>query len=664
VFAKILIANRGEIACRIERTAARLGVRTIAVYSDADAGARHVLEAGEAIRIGPAPPLESYLRIDRIVEAARATGAEAIHPGYGFLAENAAFAEACASAGLVFIGPPPAAIRAMGSKSAAKALMHSAGVPIVPGYHGGDQAPATLEREAAAIGFPVLLKPVAGGGGKGMRIVPAAGEFRAALEAARREAAGAFGDDRMLIERCLARPRHIEIQIFCDARGNAVHLFERDCSIQRRHQKIIEEAPAPGLDEARRSAMGEAALAAARAVGYIGAGTVEFLVDTGGAFYFMEMNTRLQVEHPVTEEVTGQDLVEWQLRIAAGEPLPLDQARLRLDGHAIEVRLYAEDPARDFLPSTGRLLRLGFPAASVNVRIETGLRTGDTVTIHYDPMIAKLIVRDRDRAGAVRRLRDALREVRIAGLTTNVSFLASIAAHPAFADGACDTGFLDRADLAPASPPAVDAEVVALASLATLLGRRDAAERARRASADPGSPWHGDDAWRLNAAPAERLRFLDEGREIEVTAVARDRGWRLEVSGAMFEASGTLGDGGALFADLDGHRLRAAVVREGLQLVVFRDGTSCRLALPDAFAVAADAAALAGALTAPMPGRVVSVRVRAGDWVARGAPLLILEAMKMEHTLTAPAAGTVQSLRCAVDDVVEAGAELLLLAPD
>ncbi|HSK40851.1 MAG TPA: acetyl-CoA carboxylase biotin carboxylase subunit, partial [Arenibaculum sp.] len=466
MFSKILIANRGEIACRVIRTARHMGIRTVAVHSEADAGALHVDMADEAWLIGPPPARESYLRIDAILDVARRSGAEAIHPGYGFLSENAAFADACGQAGIVFVGPPADAIRAMGGKSEAKALMEPAGVPLVPGYHGAGQDPELLRREAEAIGFPLLIKASAGGGGKGMRVVAAAGEFDAQLAGARREAASAFGDERVLLEKYLTRPRHVEIQVFADRHGNCVYLFERDCSIQRRHQKVVEEAPAPALPPGTRQRMGEAAVAAARAIGYVGAGTVEFLLDEDGAFYFMEMNTRLQVEHPVTEMITGQDLVEWQFRVAAGEPLPVGQDDLAISGHAIEVRVYAEDPARDFLPQTGRLDHLAFPEPGPHVRIDAGVRAGDRISIHYDPMIAKLIVWDHDRPAAVRRLRAALGATQIAGLNANVGFLSAIAAHPAFLAADLDTRFIERhhADLLPAQAPA-DATTLALGSL-------------------------------------------------------------------------------------------------------------------------------------------------------------------------------------------------------
>jgi 3-methylcrotonyl-CoA carboxylase alpha subunit len=494
MFSKILIANRGEIACRVIRTARRLGLTTVAVYSEADAGALHVELADEAWPIGPAPARESYLNAGAILGAARASGAEAVHPGYGFLSENADFAEACEEAGLVFIGPPAAAIRAMGSKAAAKALMAEQGLPLVPGYHGEAQDTGRLAREAERIGFPVLLKASAGGGGRGMRVVESAAELPRALEAARREAKGAFGDDRILIEKYLARPRHIEVQVFADRFGNTVHLFDRDCSIQRRYQKVIEEAPAPGLDPGLRAGMAEAAIAAARAVNYVGAGTVEFMF-ADNAFYFMEMNTRLQVEHPVTEAVTGEDLVEWQLRVAAGERLPKPQEELALTGHAIEARLYAEDPERQFLPQTGRLDALRLPPPEL-ARVDTGVREGDAISPYYDPMIAKLIVHGEDRAAALARLGQALAQTAVLGLTTNLAFLARLAKHPDFTAAALDTGFIERHRdaLCPGrqSPPA---DIVAAAALSRLLLRAESARRAALASADPYSPWHSRQGW-------------------------------------------------------------------------------------------------------------------------------------------------------------------------
>ncbi|GEJ55988.1 acetyl-CoA carboxylase biotin carboxylase subunit [Anaeromyxobacter diazotrophicus] len=664
MFDKILIANRGEIACRVLRTARRLGVRTVAVYSDADAGAQHVAQADEAYRIGPAPARQSYLDADAILEAARRSGARAVHPGYGFLSENAAFAEACAAAGLVFIGPPAAAIRAMGSKSAAKRLMGEAGVPLVPGYHGEDQAPDRLAREAARIGWPVLVKASAGGGGKGMRAVSDAAAFQDALAGAKREALASFGDDRVLLERYLTRPRHVEIQVFADGHGHAVHLFERDCSIQRRHQKVLEEAPAPGLGPALREAMGRAALAAARAVGYVGAGTVEFLLDADGRFYFMEMNTRLQVEHPVTELVTGQDLVEWQLRVAAGEPLPLGQDELALNGHAIEARVYAEDPSREFLPSIGRLTHLRRPPEGPHVRVDTGVREGDEVTIHYDPMIAKLVVWDSDRAGAVRRLRAALAEYQVVGVTTNLSFLGAIAAHPAYAAAELDTGFIERhrAGLLGDAAPATDT-VLALACLDVLLRRASAAAEAARASHDPHSPWHRTDGWRLNLDDHHAVTFVDGGRHVRVVAHYRPQGLLLELPGGEVEVRGERSGEDDLVADVGGARIRATVVRSGDELVVMTHGRGHRLALHDPDQ-AAERDVAGGSLTAPMPGKVIAVLVEPGSAVKKGAPLLILEAMKMEHTVTSPRDGRVAEVHFAAGALVSEGAQLLALEPE
>ncbi len=529
MFDKILIANRGEIAVRIARTARRMGVRTVAVYSDADADALHVAACDEAFRVGPPPPRESYLDGDAIIAIALKSGAQAIHPGYGFLSENELFAGACARAGVTFIGPPPAAIAAMGSKSAAKRIMGAAKVPLVPGYHGDDQTPTLLAAEAGKIGYPVLIKATAGGGGKGMKVVERPGEFAAALASAQREAQSSFGDDRVLIERYLTAPRHIEIQVFADTHGNAVYLFERDCSVQRRHQKVLEEAPAPGMQPTHRRAMGEAAVAAAKAIGYVGAGTVEFIAaDTfarDGAFFFMEMNTRLQVEHPVTEMITGQDLVEWQLRVAAGEALPLRQEELAIDGHAIEARIYAEDPDRGFLPSIGRLAHLAAPATHADVRVDTGVRAGDEISPWYDPMIAKLIARGDDRETALRRLSEALSAYEIVGVATNVAFLQRVLAHESFATGRVDTGLIARnhAALFPPPPPLPDDALLAaaVAEAGSLVAARAAGAGA---STDPHSPWHAVDSWWPNSSRhAVSLVFADGETRHEVS---RARRWR------------------------------------------------------------------------------------------------------------------------------------------
>ena len=663
MFDKILVANRGEIACRVIRTAQRMGIRTVAVFSDADEGARHVAMADEAYRIGPAPARESYLRADVIVEAAVRSGSQAVHPGYGFLSENAGFAEACAAAGITFIGPPPSAIRAMGSKSAAKRIMEEAGVPLVPGYHGEDQSPDRLLREAERIGWPVLVKATAGGGGKGMRAVLDAPSFPGALAGAKRESLASFGDDRVLLERYLARPRHVEVQVFADTLGGAVHLFERDCSIQRRHQKVLEEAPAPGLAAETRMAMGRAAVAAARAIGYVGAGTVEFLLDEDGSFSFMEMNTRLQVEHPVTEMITGQDLVEWQLRVAAGEPLPAAQEALSITGHAIEARVYAEDPTRDFLPSIGRLDHLRPPRESAHVRIDTGVREGDSVTIHYDPMIAKLVVWDTSRAGAVRRLRAALSEYQVVGVTTNLAFLGAVAAHPAYRAADLYTRFIDRhrADLIGEPGPASDT-VLAVACLDEILRRATDAERAARASADPHSPWNRTHGWRLNADYHHIFTFVDDGKFVRVVTQYRPGSVLLELPGGQVEVRGSRHGLDEVVADVGGARVRATVVRSGADRVVMINGRGHRLALfdPDA---AEERDVGGGSLVAPMPGKVVAVMVEAGTEVKKGAPLLVLEAMKMEHTVVSPRDGKVAAVHYTPGSIVADGAQLVTLEP-
>ncbi|HTX48160.1 MAG TPA: biotin carboxylase N-terminal domain-containing protein [Caulobacteraceae bacterium] len=615
----LLIANRGEIARRIIRTARRLGVRTVAVYSEADAGAPHVREADAAMLIGPPPARESYLRGEAILNAARQTGAEAIHPGYGFLSENADFAEAVTSAGLVWVGPPPAAIRAMGLKDAAKRLMTAAGVPVTPGYLGEDQTPAVLASEAAAIGFPVLIKAVAGGGGKGMRRVDRAEDFAGALEAARREAASAFGDDRVLLERCVARPRHIEVQVFGDTRGDVVHLFERDCSLQRRHQKVIEEAPAPGMDPATREALCDAAVRAARAVGYVNAGTIEFIADASEGLradriWFMEMNTRLQVEHPVTEAITGLDLVEWQLRVASGEPLPLAQTEIAMQGHAIEARLYAEDPAKGFAPSPGPLTHFRLPGG---IRVDSGAEQGGVVGPSYDPMIAKLISHASTRQAAVARLADACEAVEVWPIKTNAGFLARTLAQPDFQAGRLDTGFIDAHldRLAEAPPPSGAAKAAALAALA---------------EADEASPW-----------AASALRGFRQARGPAPAMLQR--------GDALVEAEFIAGvEPGERQSD------GSVVVFERGEAFVF---SRPRVDVGDA------AAAGDGQIVAPMPGRITSVAVTLDQVVSKGQTLATLEAMKMEHGLVAPFDGTIADVRVAVGDQVAEGALLVRLEP-
>ena len=669
MFEKILIANRGEIACRVARTAKRLGVRTVAVYSEADTRALHVTSCDEAWLIGSAPPRESYLRGDRILDVAKQSGAQAIHPGYGFLSENADFARACQQAGIVFIGPPPAAIEAMGSKSTAKALMEKAGVPLVPGYHGDAQEPAALAKEAGRIGYPVLIKASAGGGGKGMRVVNQAAGFAEALASAKREAASSFGDDRMLIEKYLTRPRHIEMQVFADMHGACLHLFERDCSVQRRHQKILEEAPAPGMSAERRKQMGDAAVAAAKAVGYVGAGTVEFIAEPSGRFYFMEMNTRLQVEHPVTEMITGLDLVEWQLRVAAGEALPLAQEQVSINGHAIEARIYAEDPARDFLPAAGCLAHLRQPQPNAHVRIDSGVQAGDEVGVHYDPMIAKLIAWDRDRPSALRRLRRALDEYQIAGITTNLSFLSAVTAHPAFADadrdpGSLDTGLIEcnRAALFREPAPVPDA-ILAIAVLSESLRMdREAASAAARSS-DPCSPWHSRHGWRLNEDNHHAFVLLDAGTRKQIVAHYRGGGYLLDFpGGGSTTASASFAGDGTIDVELDGKRSRATVVCGAGALTVFAGGDSYRLEFEKPVAIEEEDPS--GRLVSPLPGSVIQVLVSSGETVAKGQVLMIIEAMKMEHTISAPKRGTVGEIYFCKGEQVAEGAQLLEFEPE
>jgi 3-methylcrotonyl-CoA carboxylase alpha subunit len=664
---KLLIANRGEIACRIIRTARSLGIATVAVFSEADRHAKHVAAADEAFLIGPAPARDSYLDAAKILEVARRAGVDAIHPGYGFLAENADFAETCAEAGFVFVGPPPAAIRAMGDKAKAKALMAEAGVPIVPGYFGEDQDPRRLAVEAARIGFPVLIKPSAGGGGKGMKIVAGAEAFSAALDSARREAAACFGDTRLMLEKYLAAPRHVEVQVFGDAQGTIVHLFDRDCSIQRRHQKILEEAPAPGLSDALRGAMRAAAIEAARSVGYTGAGTIEFLVaPEASAFYFLEMNTRLQVEHPVTEMITGLDLVAWQIRVAEGAPLPLAQGEIAAAGHAIEARIYAEDPRRDFLPQTGTLSRVDFPPDQPQIRVDSGVGAGDAISIHYDPLIAKLIAHGEDRASALRRLDHALGETRIIGVETNLALLRKVLAHESFSSAALDTGFIARHGSALLGPEdsAPDA-AVALAAVGLLC------ERETRARLAGGDPWSARDSWRLNTCAKEQIFLHDLAAPgpsgcITITRSAGG-GWRLALAdGTLYRhAIGALAEDGTLQAELDGHRLGAVWRRADLEICVLRRGEPVRrFRLRSPTARGAPGSGSRGGLTAPMPGRITALLVAPGAKVGANTPVLVLEAMKMEHMLRAPSAGIVRKFTFGLGDQVEEGALLVTFEPE
>ena len=670
MFKKILIANRGEIACRVAASARRMGVRTVAVYSDADARAKHVQACDEAVHIGGSAPKDSYLRWERILEAAKATGAQAIHPGYGFLSENEEFAQACADAGLVFIGPPPSAIRAMGLKAASKQLMEKAGVPLVPGYHGADQDPQLLQREADRIGYPVLIKASAGGGGKGMRLVERSEDFAAALASCQREAINSFGDDAVLVEKYVLRPRHIEIQVFGDTQGNCVYLFERDCSVQRRHQKVLEESPAPGMTPALRQKMGEAAVAAAQAVNYVGAGTVEFIVEQPGGydqpeamkFYFMEMNTRLQVEHPVTEAITGEDLVDWQLRVASGLPLPKRQDELRITGHAIEARICAENPDNGFLPATGTLHVYRKPDCASfrvgDVRVDDGVREGDAISPFYDSMIAKLIVHGDTREQALARLDAALAETRIVGLATNVQFLRQVIASDAFATAKLDTALIEREKQHLFHQQRLPQAQAVAAAVAQVLQAERAQETADPFSRRDGWRSHGvaERRWDFRqgeAAVPARLRYLHDG----ALQLAGGEGESLAEGLLSWQQAGD----GAFDVQFAGQRLRAQVHVLGEQCHVFAPQGAAVLGLADPLAHAGDVHSEGGRLTAPMPGKVVSFAVKAGDKVSKGQPLAVMEAMKMEHTIAAPGDGVVAELLYAPGDQVTEGSELLRL---
>jgi len=669
MFKKILIANRGEIACRVAATAQRLGVKTVAVYSDADAHAKHVAVCDEAVHIGGSAPKESYLRWDRIIDAAKATGAQAIHPGYGFLSENEEFAQACAEAGLVFIGPPPSAIKDMGLKAESKQLMEKAGVPLVPGYHGANQDRALLQAEADRIGYPVLIKASAGGGGKGMRAVDKAEDFAAALDSCKREAINSFGDDAVLIEKYVQRPRHIEIQVFGDTLGNYVYLFERDCSVQRRHQKVLEEAPAPGLSPAMRAQMGLAAVAAARAVNYVGAGTVEFIVeqrpDGSMVFFFMEMNTRLQVEHPVTEAITGQDLVEWQLRVASGEPLPLQQDELRITGHAIEARICAENPDNNFLPATGSLNVYGLPECVTfergAVRVDSGVRQGDAISPFYDSMVAKLIVHGDTREQALARLDEALAQTHIVGLATNVQFLRRLARTASFAQANLDTALIPREQAVLFHQESVGLPLAASAAVAQTLLRERASEGV--------DPFSRRDGFHTHGVVQRRFEFEFGGAHAKaLLTYARGGSRHLAVGEGASQVAGPLvfnalpqGTGQGIELQFAGQRTRAAVYAQGEVDHVFTPLGATQITAIDLLAHAGEAAAEGGRLTAPMPGKVVSFAVQAGDTVAKGQPLAVMEAMKMEHTIAAPVDGVVAELLYAPGDQVTEGAELLKL---
>ncbi len=660
MFDKILIANRGEIACRIIRTCKRMGIRTVAVYSDADRLAQHVIQADEAFHIGGPRPVDSYLKADVIIDIAKRSGAQAVHPGYGFLSENESFAAACEKAGIAFIGPTPAAIEKMGSKSAAKALMEAAGVPVVPGYHGDNQDPAFLAEQSKKVGYPQLIKAVAGGGGKGMRLVENADDFMAQLEAAKRESKNAFGDDAVLIERYVLGPHHIEFQVFGDTHGNYVHLFERECSIQRRHQKVLEETPSPFIDSAEddmRDKMGAAAVAAARAIAYRGAGTIEFIVGSDRQFFFMEMNTRLQVEHPITEMITGEDLVEWQLLVAAGEPLPLTQNEILTGGHAIEVRVCAEDPANDFLPETGHMALFAIPSSDADgdVRLDTGVVTGDTISVYYDPMIAKLITWGGDRTEAVRRMQGALAETEVLGVKTNLEFLQQLVRHPAFLAGDTDTAFIAKHRDALMAKPALG-DLPLAAACARILQ-----DEAPHIGSDP---WSQNNGWRVNGFASRLIEFKVAGQEEPIEChVETDGGVRYFRHGdTRAELAWHQRDDGALMLRLANNKSAMRVLRAGDEITVVDAGGRHSLTIFDPFHFEQEDTGADGRLTAMMPGRVVKVMAKAGDAIKKGQPLIIMEAMKMEHTIVSPKDGVVEDVRFRENDLVPADAVLFAFA--
>jgi len=652
-FDKLLVANRGEIACRIMRTAKRMGLCTVAVYSDADREAMHVTLADEALRIGPPPAKKSYLDIAPIIASARKSGAGAVHPGYGFLSENADFAQACAQAGLIFVGPAAETIRLMGSKSAAKTLMQSSGVPVVPGYHGADQSLPTLAQAAERIGYPVLVKAAAGGGGRGMRLVQAASELAEALAGARREAKSAFGDDELLIEKYVARPRHIEVQIFGDSHGNVVSLYERECTLQRRHQKVVEEAPSIAVTAQRRAETSAAARAAAQAARYVGAGTVEFIADDAG-FYFIEMNTRLQVEHPVTEMILGVDLVEWQLRIAWGEKLPVQQDDIRASGHAIEARIYAEDADKGFLPATGVIRRWAAPKGE-GTRVDTGYRAGDAVTPYYDPLLAKLIVHGQDRGHALRRMHEALGGFEIAGVTTNLAFLAALLSHPQVVCGEIDTGFIER-ELSALVRPRPLAAIDMAAACAALLAREG--KQQISASGDPPSPWSRIDGWMLAGRRSRRMSFRHGSERLDARLWYDRDGMAMEFAGLHAPLRFRAGADDALEVTLADAQERVTAAWSGHDLDLATPRGHFTLHHVDPFAAESGEAAAGSRIVAPMPGTVTRILAEPGTELMRGAPLLVLEAMKMEHTLRAPGDGHLKAIKCAVGDFVQEGAEL------
>jgi 3-methylcrotonyl-CoA carboxylase alpha subunit len=663
MFKKILIANRGEIACRVIQTCKRLGIATVAVYSDADKHARHVKIADEAWHIGGPRPAESYLRGDKILQVAISSGAQAVHPGYGFLSENADFARRCGAANIVFIGPTPDAIDAMGSKSAAKALMEKAGVPVVPGYHGAEQNPDFLVNEAKRIGYPLLIKAVAGGGGKGMRRVAKQEEFLMQLEAAKREAKNSFGNDAVLIERYVQGPHHIEFQVFGDSHGNVVHLFERECSIQRRHQKVLEETPSPFLDDTLRERMGDAAVAAAKAIGYVNAGTIEFIVGEDREFFFMEMNTRLQVEHPITEMTTGLDLVEWQLRVAAGEPLPLKQADIKRVGHAIEVRICAESPANQFLPEVGPLHRFAYPTELEGVRVDTGVVEGDEISIYYDSMIAKLVAHGTDRQQAQYKLIAALAQTAVIGVKTNIDFLAKVAREPDFSAGKIDTHFIAQHSASLLSKPdTAPHRALIFAAVSRLRTNEVIAREKLLASNDPYSPWGNASGWRLNGAGAQALMFADPLSNLirEIRVRRNSNGYAIEIDDQSYAISAQGEFGKNIRLVIDGNVSTAQVLRHEDHYLVDMNGERYEFLAVQRFAFDHAEESASGRLTALMPGRIVKVMVRSGDSVVNGQPLLIMEAMKMEHTIHSPREGKIEKVFYKVDDIVAADAPLFV----
>jgi 3-methylcrotonyl-CoA carboxylase alpha subunit len=661
MFNKILIANRGEIACRIARSARAMGIRSVAVYSDADRRALHVDTCDEAIHIGGSAPGDSYLLADNIIAAALKTGAEAIHPGFGFLSENADFAERCAASNLVFIGPGAQAIRSMGSKSAARQIMQAAGVPVLPGYDGDEQAQDVLLEQARQVGFPLLIKAVAGGGGKGLRSVERESEFDAALQAVKRESMGAFADDAVLLERFLPTARHIEIQVFADTHGNVVHLFERDCSLQRRHQKVIEEAPAPGIDNGLREDMAAAAVLCAKATDYVGAGTVEFLLAPDKTFYFMEMNTRLQVEHPVTEMITGQDLVAWQFKVAAGESLPLEQSSLAIKGHAIEARIYAENPESNFLPSTGRLDYLQTPQTSANIRIDTGVRQEDEISAYYDPMIAKLICYGDDRAQALARLKMALNQYRLIGPKSNINFLHRLCTHPAVLAGGATTRFIDSSlnELIAVDPP-MDENALISAVVFLLQKQAQLILDQQRGTTDPNSPWTASDYWRVGESQTQRLNLQYEHNEIELAIYTHNNGWNIKIQDNTFRVEILASEGSESSLLINDLRYESVVLQSANTLRVLLGNVPHKFTLLDKGTVADNLHQQKDRIVSPMPGKIISCTARAGLHVKKGETLMVLEAMKMEHALQAPHAGEISEVYFSLGEQVNEGETLFV----